>query len=327
LGLKKTRLIITDLHIFGQILEHCGLSDREKLFVMNHIRILQKGDEALLHVKEKARTFSLPQPDSPPNIDLVDVSSMSKTKARQLIAEMLKKDDMGFLGRRTADQITERLLRKGSGNYDSSKMNIAIEIVGALAMIAGDPQDCLRAAKEIIKKYELSSISLENLEQALNLLSSGNIGDTSVVVDFGLARGISYYTGIIFELTDATGTTSFGGGGRYDGLATSLGSKRKLPALGFAYNLEHLIEYIKETMQPTHIRGDTTRNTLVLPMNSAAYEKALEVAKDLRANQNNVEVDVCMRDLKESMAYALSNNIDVIVTVGESGVEKEYNVV
>jgi hypothetical protein len=34
-----------------------------------------------------------------------------------------------------------------------------------------------------------------------------------------------------------------------------------------------------------------------------------------------------MRDLKESMAYALSNNIDVIVTVGESGVEKEYNVV
>jgi histidyl-tRNA synthetase len=80
-------------------------------------------------------------------------------------------------------------------------------------------------------------------------------------------------------------------------------------------------------MQPTDIRGDTTRNTLVLPLNSASYEKALEVAKDLRANQNNVEIDVCMRDLKESMAYALSNNIDVIVTVGESGVEKEYNVV
>ncbi|SVA45849.1 uncharacterized protein METZ01_LOCUS98703 [marine metagenome] len=327
LGLEKTRLVITDLHIFSQILDHYGLSDREKLFVMNHIRILQKGDEARLHVKEKARIFSLPQPDSPPIIDLVDVTSMSKTKARQLIVEMLKKDDMGFLGRRTADQITARLLRKISGNYDSSKMNTAIEIVGTLAMIAGDPQDCLRAAKEIIKKHGLSSISLENLEQALSLLSSGNIGDTSVVVDFGLARGISYYTGIIFELTDATGATSFGGGGRYDGLANSLGSKRKLPALGFAYNLEHLIGYIKETMQPTDIRGDTTRNTLVLPLNSASYEKALEVAKDLRANQNNVEIDVCMRDLKESMAYALSNNIDVIVTVGESGVEKEYNVV
>jgi len=326
LGLEKTQLVMTDLDIFSQILNHYGLSDRGRLFVMNHISILQKGGDALLHVKEKARTLGLLRPNQQPKINIDDVSSMSETKARHLIAEMLKRDEIGSLGRRTPNQITERLLRKMWGNHDSSNMDPALEIAGALAIIKGDPQYCLKAAKDILKAHRLTSISLEKLEETLNLLNSESISDTSLILDFGLARGMSYYTGIVFELTDATGKTSFGSGGRYDGLANSLGSEKKLPALGFAYNLEHLISFFGENPKSTGSSEDTTQSTLVLPMNSESYRKALEIAKDLRANGNNVEIDVFMRNLEESIAYALSNSIDVIVTVGECGVENEYNV-
>ena len=326
LGLENTRLVITDLNVFSQILEYFGLSDRGKLFVMNQIGTLQRGGDALLHVKEKAKTFGLLGPEQQPTIDIDNVSLMSEAKARQIIAQMLKRDDMGSLGRRTPSQITERLLRKMWGDYDSSKMNSALELVSILATVTGDPKDCLEKTKALLEKHGLTSISLEKLEQVLALLNADDIGNTSVVVDFGLARGMSYYTGIVFDLTDETGTVSFGGGGRYDELAESLGSQQKLPALGFAYNLEYLIGYIGENSKHFDSYKDHAKNTLVLPLNAESYEKALQVAKDLRIAGNNVELDVCMRDLKQSMEYASSNNIDVIIAVGECGVEKEYNV-
>ena len=325
LGVEHPRLVITDLNIFSQILEYFGLSDRGKLFIMNQIGTLQKGGNALLQVKEKAKTFGLLGPEKQPTIDIDDVSLMSETKARQIIAQMLTRDDMGSLGRRTPNQITERLLRKMWGDQDSSKMNSALEIVSTLATVTGDPKDCLERTKSLLKEHGLMSISLEKLEQVLNLLNAGDIGDTSVVVDFGLARGMSYYTGIVFELTDPTGEISFGGG-RYDELAASLGSRQKMPALGFAYNLEYLISYIRENSKHFDPYKNPAKNTLVLPLNAEAYAKALQIAKDLRIAGNNVELDVCMRNLQQSMEYASSNDIELIIAVGERGVEKEYNV-
>jgi histidyl-tRNA synthetase len=56
-----------------------------------------------------------------------------------------------------------------------------------------------------------------------------------------LARGIAYYTGMIFELTGPRlpPGASLGGGGRYDGLVQALGGD-DLPALGFAYDMDHV---------------------------------------------------------------------------------------
>ena len=60
-------------------------------------------------------------------------------------------------------------------------------------------------------------------------------------LDFGLARGLAYYNGIIFEVKHPAWPSFLGGGGRYDGLARALGSPETVPALGFAYTLEALL--------------------------------------------------------------------------------------
>ena len=92
------------------------------------------------------------------------------------------------------------------------------------------------------------------------------------------------------------------------------------------YNLEYLISYIRENSKHFDPYKNPAKNTLVLPLNAEAYAKALQIAKDLRIAGNNVELDVCMRNLQQSMEYASSNDIELIIAVGERGVEKEYNV-
>jgi ATP phosphoribosyltransferase regulatory subunit len=59
-----------------------------------------------------------------------------------------------------------------------------------------------------------------------------------VIFDLGLARGLSYYTGAVFEVYDAALGAPLGGGGRYDELLGRFG--RDLPAAGWALNVERL---------------------------------------------------------------------------------------
>ena len=59
-----------------------------------------------------------------------------------------------------------------------------------------------------------------------------------VIFDLGLARGLGYYTGAVFEVYDASLGAPLGGGGRYDELLGRFG--RDLPAAGWALNVERL---------------------------------------------------------------------------------------
>ena len=59
-----------------------------------------------------------------------------------------------------------------------------------------------------------------------------------VVFDLGLARGLGYYTGAVFDVLDPTLGVPLGGGGRYDDLLGRFG--RPLPAVGFAIGVDRL---------------------------------------------------------------------------------------
>jgi histidyl-tRNA synthetase len=70
----------------------------------------------------------------------------------------------------------------------------------------------------------------------------------SYVEDYTLVRGLDYYSHTVWEWVDGSGRTqdSFGGGGRYDGLAKVLGHKNEIPAVGFAFGAERLIEAVMD---------------------------------------------------------------------------------
>ena len=78
---------------------------------------------------------------------------------------------------------------------------------------------------------------------------------TNVKFDPTLARGLDYYTGIIFEVTLEGFESSVGGGGRYDNLVNSYKSDLNIPMIGFSFGLDRLMDFVKihQTNVPTII--------------------------------------------------------------------------
>lgn len=110
-------------------------------------------------------------------------------------------------------------------------------------------------AEEIIKSLSLDGKSLE-FEQIRFILESKEklTFGKDFFFDRTLARGLDYYTGYIFELKPAdTGDLSIGAGGRYDNLIgmfvsggkTNLPTGRQVPAVGFSFGLDRLIEALQ----------------------------------------------------------------------------------
>ena len=89
---------------------------------------------------------------------------------------------------------------------------------------------------------------LQPLSQLTESLIAEGIPDSKIILDLGIARGFSYYTGTVFELVGRSGdkSVSFGGGGRYDELVRILGGDANIPALGFAYSLDTIINSMVE---------------------------------------------------------------------------------
>ncbi len=123
---------------------------------------------------------------------------------------------------------------------------IGEEGVVAELVAGGMKQDIAQEAVEKIRSLKPT----ENLEQIFKILTEKyNLKDgVDFKFDPTLARGLDYYTGAIFELkVDQEPTSlSVGGGGRYDNLIGTF-AKKDIPAVGFSFGLDRLLEILYPT--------------------------------------------------------------------------------
>jgi histidyl-tRNA synthetase len=110
-----------------------------------------------------------------------------------------------------------------------------------------------------------------------------------IELDLGLVRGLAYYNGIIFEVSHSSWPGPLGGGGRYDGLARDLGGSHRLPALGFAYNLDSLVAL---TETGSLIDSHQPSGVLILAASDAAHAAALNAAREMRQLGEIAEIEV-----------------------------------
>ena len=130
---------------------------------------------------------------------------------------------------------------------------------------------------------------------------SVQIEPNAVTLDFGLVRELAYYTDVVFEIRSASGEALLGGGGRYDGLARALGSGRDIPAMGFAYTLESLLESLGTEDGPSASRSESV---LVTTAGADGYRHALDQARSLREQGIEVELDLSESALEHCLAHA-----------------------
>ena len=326
LGLKRSCLVLSDLGLYNEFLLAQGLSERGCIFVLSQLGLLQKGQDFLGKVREDARKLGLVSDNNDTTQDYEWLGNINEPEAKSLVIRFLNQEQSFHLGQREPDEVAERLLKKLRGGRDGSKMDISLEFTSRLALIRGGPNVAISQAKELMKEYQVASSSLDRLQRVLDLVPLDSISGTRLVIDFGLARGIAYYSGIVFEMMSPDLGMYLGGGGRYDNLASALGSPTKLPALGFAYNLEQILSELHSGDHGAEMpRSGTQNSILVVPANYHVYPIAMTVAQELRVGDTQVEVEVCERPMEDSLAYARAKGIRSVVRVTESGERDVYD--
>jgi len=158
-------------------------------------------------------------------------------------------------------------------------------------------------------RNEMAKEGLEELKKVLGLLKSRK----NVKADLSIARGLSYYTGIIFECYDGKEKLrSLAGGGRYDNLISLFGWQ-DCPATGFAIGFSTLALLLKEKgLIP---EPDFSLDYFIAPVNDDVREKAFEIAQLLRSKYR-VETDLMRRNLKNQLDYANSLKARKVIFVG-----------
>jgi histidyl-tRNA synthetase len=165
--------------------------------------------------------------------------------------------------------------------------------------------------------------AIGNLERIIDL-----VGTTSaakhIKIDPSLARGLSYYTGAIMEITVHGLAGSLGGGGRYDNLV-GMFQKENIPACGFSFGLERIILIMTErNMFPASLISAPADVMVLILYNKDEAEKmqaakdSLSLAQELRASGLRVDVYPARNvKLGTQMAYASKRGIPFVAVIGD----------
>ena len=157
---------------------------------------------------------------------------------------------------------------------------------------------------------------LNKIQEILVYLDS-KIFSSHIKVDPSLARGLSYYTGAIFEINVPDLAGSLGGGGRYDGLIGMFG-KEEIPAVGFSLGLERILLIMDERgMFPPELQTNAA-DVLVTIWDENSIGESLKLANELRQENLRVLVYPEADKLGKQFKYADSQNILYVCVLGEA---------
>jgi histidyl-tRNA synthetase len=153
------------------------------------------------------------------------------------------------------------------------------------------------------------------VDQLSRLLELGHHGPSGrrLQVDPSLARGLSYYTGPIFEVQVADLAGSLGGGGRYDNLIGMFLGK-KVPAVGFSLGLERILVVMEERRMFPDL--SSAAPVMVFQLEEATLTDALSVATELRASGVAVELYPNVDKLGKQFQYAELRGARVALFIG-----------
>jgi histidyl-tRNA synthetase len=153
--------------------------------------------------------------------------------------------------------------------------------------------------------------SLVDIIRSALILAPG----TSFVIDFSIARGLDYYTGIIFE-TSLVKAPQFGSvmsGGRYDNLVGTF-SKKSVPAVGTSIGLDRLLAALEEL--GVMKAEKTVTKALIVNFEESLAPEYLKMASELRNAGVNTVLYFETADLKKQLSYASDKGIAFAIMYG-----------
>lgn len=163
---------------------------------------------------------------------------------------------------------------------------------------------------------EAGTTALQAIQQILAYTQALGLKAPAITLDPTLARGLSYYTGTVFEVkVKHMAWGSIGGGGRYDGLTDIFGLPG-LSGVGFSFGLDRLYAVLEElALFPPQI-GATTQ-VMLANLDQASEAWCLQVLALLRSHNIRAEIYPTAIKLKKQLQYAHKRHIPFVAIIGE----------
>ncbi|MGB9937972.1 MAG: histidine--tRNA ligase [Methanobacterium sp.] len=216
---------------------------------------------------------------------------------------------MGLIDKGDVESL-ENLLN--DSNFSDSLKDILIKLVG----IKGH-DEVIGEVRDIIKNCSGAFKALDDLEELLNLLKI--FGFSNYVVDLGIARGLDYYTGIVFEIyvRGLGAQKQISGGGTYN-LIEIFGGE-PVESTGFAFGFDRVMEALKK--QKAAIPSEGHVKVFVAPLSGEMREHAFKITQNLRRKGISADVDLARKKLKKILSFADNMGARYVVLVGARDIE------
>ena len=254
------------------------------------------------------------------------ISQLMNLESVNEIAPILDKSDkIGYEG------VIKKLTEKNISDSSINQLKFFLELNGS-------NQDKINSIRTKFISNNISIDGVDLLEKIINTSQKFNLNNVNLIFDLSLARGLSYYTGTIIEVSspDEFNIGSIGGGGRYDNLVQE--NNPRLSGFGISFGFDRICLILDElNLFPNEL--DSSKSFLFLNFGLDKIDKLLIFIDKIR--QKNIACEIYPSDnkIKKQMDYANQKGINYVVIIGEdelknsifkikdmsNGVESKFN--
>ncbi len=227
---------------------------------------------------------------------IVEILEIEESKFEKIYISIDKLDKIG------KEKVREILIL--DSNIEEEKVDKLLEII--------EIKD-IDKISNILENSIAGKNGVENIKKILSIING--IEQDKVLFDPSLARGLTSYTGAVWEFEIIEGNIgSVSGGGRYD-KAVSKYLGREIPATGTSFGLERLTEVIK---QMEMLKTKNNKSVLIIPIDESSASFVLSTTKKLREQNIQTNIYPDFVKLKESLKYANKKEYTWVIIIGEN---------
>jgi histidyl-tRNA synthetase len=184
-----------------------------------------------------------------------------------------------------------------------------------LFALKGAQPTIFKQGETTLNKYPHAKTALANLQTIVTLIQQSTVPN-NIIVDLGFARGLEYYTGMIFEVYVPELGIALGGGGRYDKLVEIFGGA-PMPAVGCAPGIDRIVLAIDKLKRFPSLTPNEIQ-VIVIPVDQTTpvLSKGLEIATSLRNRDIITHLETVGRRLRSAITHAVRQGYTHAIIIG-----------
>ncbi len=309
LGISAYRLELGHLGVASSFIQRLKLDEQATHLLLGLMEQVSRSEEGEQKARARLEAFYPVAQDAPA---LNGGEPMNGDE--RYLTSLLRGMRVAFADDGERQEMIERFTWKMGRNEQRRQILYALDFLRELHAVAGSPPEVFARLRALLERYELDAQPLQELEQLVEIIEQSGIPSERISLNLALGRGVSYYTGLVFEIhgREADGfETQICGGGRYDQLVHKVGGPQDIRACGFAIGIERLLTLLTPTVETEQ------ESILVIPVSSGEWSYALQIACELRAGGVQAELDVTGHGVSAGLKHAAKKAIRLAAIVGE----------